>query len=823
MSTRTGRSAQLQGRAPAPARALLMTYDVQGRVGRARGPAPTSLQSFLHGPSGYGLPAVVFRFVLNATVAVVVSGPLFSPALWAQEEPQVGKRSDEIKACDRLFDHGKRPEARDCYSRLLATSKDPGTQAEAAWQLHDKHRANEAFRAALQARPKDPYLRVRWGYLFLETYQPGEAAKLFKEALDIQEDYAPAKLGAAAVVADRFEGKALELAKEALETDPNLVDAYVLMAGMAIEEGDLDQAEQYLNDGLRKAEELGESPLELYSLKASADLLKGNVETEWIGKALAYNPAYGQIFADAAHYHVMTRRYREAAALLRQAVRTDPELWSAHADLAVNLMRLGKEEEGRRHLEIAYNGDPFSPKTVNTLRLLDSFDNFERHSNKDNVVLGTEEQIEASLEKPEVILRLHKEEAAYLRPYVMEVAEQSIGTFAKKYRFRLKEPVLIELYPDHDDFAVRTMGMPGIGLLGVTFGYLIAMDSPSGRPPGQFHWGTTLWHEIAHVFTLEATNHLVPRWYSEGLSMFEEWEARPSWGENISTDFVDAIKKEKLLPIAELDKGFVRPRYPSQIAVSYFQSGLVCKMIAEQWEFTKLVDLLEGFRDGRSTAENIEAELGVAPEEFDKRFADYLQEQYGDLIEGFGDWRKLMKEAVAAIRKKNWDEVIEPATKAQEIYPWFVEGGNPYVLLARAYVEKEDRAAAAEQMQEYQRMGGRSPKAIRDLAGWLEELGRRDEAIDALNGLLYIAPGDAELHSRLGEWLLEAGRDREALREFETYLAMGPLDLAGAHFNLARAYHKMEDRAKTRKHVLAALEAAPNFRPAQKLLLTILD
>ena len=696
-------------------------------------------------------------------------------------------------------------------------------QAEAAWRLGDKHRANETFREAVTARPDDPHLRVRWGHLFIDTYQPGEATKLFQEALDIDKDYAPAKLGAATVMSDRFEGKAFELAEEALDSDPNLIEAFALMAGVAIEEKDLDRADQYLDDGLEKAEELDVSPLELYSLKASIDLLRGNVETEWTGKALAHNPTYGQIFADAAHYHVITRRYREAAALLQQAVEVDPGLWSAHADLAVNLLRLGKEAEGHRHLETAYHGDPFNPKTVNTLRLLDSLENFERHSNKDDMLLGPEEDVEASIEKPEVILRLHKDEAAYLQPYVMEIAEKSIETFSEKYRFRLKEPVQIELYPDHDDFAVRTMGMPGIGLLGVTFGYLIAMDSPSGRPPGQFHWGTTLWHEIAHVFTLEATDHLVPRWYSEGISMYEEWEARPSWGENISPGFVEAIKKERLLPIADLDKGFVRPRYPSQIAVSYFQAGLVCRMIAEEWEPSKLVDLLYGFGEGRSTADNIEAELEIAPEEFDKRFGDFLNGEYGNLVENIGEWKKLMKQAVAAVRNKEWDNVIEPAAKAREIYPWFVEGGNPYILLARAHIENDDKPAAADIMQYYLSKGGRSPQAIRDLAEWLEELGRREEAIEALESLLYNAPGDPELHANLGNWLLDADRDREALREFKTYLAMGPLDIASAHFNLARAYHKMEDRTEREKHLFSALEAAPNYRPAQKLLLKTLD
>ena len=31
----------------------------------------------------------------------------------------------------------------------------------------------------------------------------------------------------------------------------------------------------------------------------------------------------------------------------------------------------------------------------------------------------------------------------------------------QKYRTKLAGPVQVEVYPDHEDFAVRTLGMPG--------------------------------------------------------------------------------------------------------------------------------------------------------------------------------------------------------------------------------------------------------------------------------------------------------------------------------------------------------------------------
>ena len=497
--------------------------------------------------------------------------------------PDRGRRSELLEPCDEHYDRGRRGQAAGCYREFIVRSADPAVRAEAFWRLGDLKSANESFRAAVNAAPDDADLRVRWGHLYVQSHQEGEAAKLFAEALERDEDHVAAKLGAAGVMAGRFEGAALEKVNEALAAKPEQVDGHLLLARMALEEGNLEKAEQSLQAALEKAESLQASPLETYALLASLDLLRNNRDSAWIDKALARNPTFGKIYAEQAHFYVITRRYREATERLKKAVALDPSLWQAHAELGVNLMREGLEDEGRRHLEIAYNGDPYSAKTVNTLRLMDSFDDFVTLSNKERDPSAPgegadEEELRALLTKPEILVKLHKDEAELLRPYVFELAERAVAEFSRKYDFVPEKPVQIELYPNHDDFAVRTMAMPGIGLLGVTFGYVVAMDSPSGREPGGFHWGTTLWHELAHVFTLEATDHLVPRWYSEGVSMYEEWQGDPRWGESIGPDFISAVQQEKLLPVAELDRGFIRPRFPGQVQVSYMQAGLVCQI-----------------------------------------------------------------------------------------------------------------------------------------------------------------------------------------------------------------------------------------------------
>src|SRR6266576_134138 len=131
---------------------------------------------------------------------------------------------------------------------------------------------------------------------------------------------------------------------------------------------------------------------------------------------------------------------------------------------------------------------------VDSLRLLDSYKNFQ------------------TFRDDTTILKLKKTEADLLQPYMQAELHTIIATYDKKYRMKLPGKVQLEVYPDHEDFAVRTMGMPGLGALGVTFGEVVAMDSPSARKPGDFNWGATLWHEMSHVYILTATNHRVPRW-----------------------------------------------------------------------------------------------------------------------------------------------------------------------------------------------------------------------------------------------------------------------------------------------------------------------
>jgi tetratricopeptide (TPR) repeat protein len=666
------------------------------------------------------------------------------------------------------------------------------SQAEALWKARRFKDANEVFKQLEVKEPKNPDYKVQWGRMMLDHAQPSDAADLFTEALEIKKDHAGALMGLALVASENFEARAGELAKKALEIDPKLVEAQELLARIALEDNDNPKA----TEEAKKALAMDPNSQQGKAILATMDWLADKKETAW-------DPHTAKGYETVGHFFVINRRYEEGIQYFRKAIELDPQLYSARSQLGINLMRLGQNDEAYKQLELCYNNDYQDTATRNSLKLMDSYKNF------------------VTFTTPTTILKLHKKEAELLRPYFQSEMERAMATYEKKYKLKLDKPVQVEVYPDHEDFAVRTLGVPGLGALGVTFGYSVAMDSPSGRKPGTFHWASTLWHEMSHVYTLTATGHRVPRWFTEGMAVHEETAISPDWGDRLSPDVISAVKNKKLLPIAELDRGFVHPTAPGQVIVSYFQAGRICDYINEKWSWDTLLAMLHDFGAGEDTASVVRKELKIEPDEFDKRFLAYVEADTKNAVDHFDEWKKSLKSIFEKSKTKDWSAVIKEGTAIRDMYPDYVEEHSVYEALAEAYLAKGDKKAAIEELLRYEKIGGRDPESLKLLSKTLEEAGRTAEAADALNRLNFIYPMDADAHASLGSLWLVQNNVKGAIREFAAVVAKNPQDPAQAHFDLARAYHANKQDEQAKEELLAALEAAPGFRPAQKLLLEL--
>jgi len=665
-------------------------------------------------------------------------------------------------------------------------------QVEGLWKAHRYPDANDAFEALAKRYPNNVDYHVHWGRMLLDRAYFKEAGEQFEKALEMKKDYPPALLGLALGFAGDFDQKAAALAKKALEGDPKLVEAQELLARLALEDNDNPKAIVEA----KKALAIDSNAVIARSVLATIDWLSDKKETPWDPHAAKGYEFTGRIF-------VFNRRYEEGIQYYRRALELDPTLDSARSQLGVNLMRLGRNEEARKQLEEAYDNGYRDSETNNALKLMDSYKNF------------------VTFKTDRTTLVLNKKEAALLHPYFEKEMLKIIETYDKKYRMKLDKPVQVEVYPDHEDFAVRTQGLPGIGALGVTFGYSVAMDSPSGRPPGQFHWAETLWHEMSHVYTLTATGFRVPRWFTEGMAVHEESGPNPEWGDRISPEILHAIKEKKLLPITQLDRGYIHPDPPSQQIVSYFQGGRTCDYINDKWGWDTLLAMLHDFGQGEETGAVIRKELKIEPEEFDKQFIAYVENDTRKQVENFDRWRTGVKELNELWKKKDYDAVIEKGTPLRDLYPDYVEAGNVYEFLANAYREKKNKSGEIAELERYVKNGGRSPSTIKSLAKLLEETGDKKEAAAVLERLNYIYPMDNEQHEMLGSLWLEQGNTAGAIREFQAVVAHQPLDPAQAHYDLARAFTANHQTDQAKEEVFAALETAPGFRPAQKLLLEL--
>jgi Tfp pilus assembly protein PilF len=671
----------------------------------------------------------------------------------------------------------------------------PGQTLEQAESLRKARRyndANDVFKALELKYPKEVAVKVAWGRLMLEHWQPDIASDLFNEALELKKDCAPAYLGLALVAAGNFGADAAEFARKALSIDPKLVEAQELLARLALEDNDNAKAAEEAQKALR----IDPNSVQAKAVLASLDWLADKKETAW-------DPRDARGYETVGHFFVMNRRYDEGIEYYRKAIALDPGLYPARSQLGINLMRMGQDEEAYQQLETCFKNDFKDAATVNSLNLLETYKKF------------------VTFQAGGTILKFDKKEADVLRPYFQLEMERIMAAYQKKYKLQLDGPVQVEVYPNHDDFAVRTLGMPGLGALGVTFGHTIAMDSPSGRPPGQFHWASTLWHEMSHVFTLTMTNSRVPRWFTEGIAVHEETVVSPEWGDRLAPEEIAAIKDKTLLPIAELDRGFIHPKSPLQVGVSYFQAGRICDYITDKYGWDTILAMLHDYAADQDTSAVIRKELKMEPAEFDKRFFAFVEADTKKTVDNFDDWKKRIKQVNEMSKAKDYDGVVKEGLAIRDFYPDYVEAGSVYEFLAAAYVAKDDKAAATDQLERYVHAGGRNPASIEQLGKLLTDAGNKKEAAAILERLNYIYPLDNDQHRTLGTLWLDQGNVPGAIREFGAVVAHNPIDPAEAHYQLARAFNLNHQPAKAEDELVSALEAAPTYRPAQKLLLEL--
>ena len=698
--------------------------------------------------------------------------------------------------------------------------------ALAARAIGSFRQANRLFRSAAQAAPDDPAIQTSWGQLFLEKYNHPDALASFQAALVLDDQWAPAHLGVAQVLASENPPVARSSVDRALEIDPGFVAAHLFVAELALDDSNRDAA------GVAIAEALAINPesLEARSLLAAIAYLEDRTvayEAE-VARAHEVNPVYGEIYRIVGSRAARAYRFPEAVSLVRRALQLNPDNTRAYADLGMHLLRTGDELGAREALDRSFEDDPFDIVTYNLLQMMDQLSEFE------------------TFEQGDLVVRIHPDEAPALKEYVIETAQEALDELTVRYGMTVQAPILVEVFPRHDDFAVRTLGLPGmLGALGACFGNVVTLDSPRARPPGDFNWLSTLWHEMAHVVTLQMSNQRLPRWLSEGISTYEEKIKQVAWGRDAVLDFAIALNEGSVLSIRDLNSGFTRPE---TISLTYFQASILVEHLIDTHGMTAMQDILRGYGQGLETDEVL-ARIGLDFDSLQASFDKAVEEQFGELrlalqkpqqeipSEGPEMLEELRSIAIiddgnfhvqsalgqAALEAGEDEEARQALERAAILVPMATGFDSPRGLLARIAQAEGDPERAMRELEMLLEYDETSIEAVRLYATLAEETGDQFRLGQAYERLIEIDPFDPISHQVLGRMALEDGRTALATRELTVALALDPVDRVAAHTDLAESLFLSRNFPEAKNQVISALEIAPSYERAQELLLAIIE
>jgi tetratricopeptide (TPR) repeat protein len=519
-------------------------------------------------------------------------------------------------------------------------------------------------------------------------------------------------------------------------------------------------------------------------------------------------------------------RFAEGAAYQRQALKFDPEYLPAKIQLAQDLLRLGEEQAGWVLADEVHTRDAYNVEAYNLANLRDNLSKFK------------------TLRPDGFIIRMDELEAAVYGDEVVKLLQQAKSELCRKYGSELNRAVTVELFPNQQDFAVRTFGMPGgDGFLGVCFGNVITANSPKAGTPT--NWKSMLWHEFCHVITLNLTHNKMPRWLSEGISVYEELQRDPTWGQRMDPQHRRMILGDKLTPIGNLSAAFMNPPGSIDLQFAYHNSALAVEFLVERFGHETLKAILTDLANGEKI--NTAISTRAAPlEKIEKEFEAFARKRAEDLAPDM-DWEQpqagqldpadpnalagwlakhpnsfwaLTVHAGNLLADRKWEEAKEPLKKLISLYPRHANEGNAYRLLAEVHRKFSETEQERRVLRDLAIISSDAAYAYERLT----EIGmeQKDWQQVVENGARYIAvyPMLATIHWRLGCANEELGRDEQAIESYQRLLLLDPADPADVNYRLARLL-RHRDPAAAKRCILEALAEAPRFREAHRLLLKI--
>lgn len=620
--------------------------------------------------------------------------------------------------------------------------------------------------------------------------------------------------------------RATEELKKALTINPNHIPSLLMQADQNLDREFYEQAETWLG----KVEQVNPKHPLLWAYRSVIAHLRGDKEGEQMARDQALKTWPQNPHVDHLIGSELSQKYRfsEAAEAQRRALQFDSKFTKARFALAQDLLRLGDNETGWEVAEWAQREDGYNVVAYNLMNLRDRLKKFE------------------VLRRDNLLVRMESREAKIYGTEVLDLLEDAQEILCKKYDIQPDGPIIVEIFPNQQDFAIRTFGLPGgDGFLGVCFGRVITANSPASQGEDPSNWKSVLWHEFCHVVTLSKTNNRMPRWLSEGISVYEERLKDPNWGQQMTPVFRKMILGTDLTPISRLSGAFLSPPSAMHLQLAYYESSLAVEFMVEKYGLEMLKRVLVDLGVGMPINESL-ARYTDSLDQLDSDFIEFAKQRAKEFGEQF-DWS---------------DEGLPESNDIPQWRAWLDQHPDNYWGLrglAESHIANRDLENAAVTLNQISDLFGETPdpSTLRDLATVYQLSGNVDAEREVLELLLdNKADGFGqmvrlmELQALAGNWeglkkiagrsldvnpllaighqrLVEASEQLDSLqnakRSLEALAVMEPVDPAGLYYKTAVAYRQSDDLDLAKRFVLKALEEAPHYRQAQQMLLDLTD
>ncbi|HVZ74253.1 MAG TPA: tetratricopeptide repeat protein [Polyangia bacterium] len=632
--------------------------------------------------------------------------------------------------------------------------------------------ANETLRDAVRADARATAANLDWGWMFLEKHAADEAEASFRAVLAVDADEPDAHVGLARALLDRRYDVAAaraELAR-ALAINPRHPGALALRAELALDREDRAAAAADVA-ALRATNPVDPGAARV----AAAAAMLGDDEATFRRERdadLAAHVGDADLFAFVAEVLVRQRRYDEAGAVAEAGAALDPTCARCLSAEATTLLRLGDEARGLEALRRAWKLDPYDARTFNLLDL------YEKVIPARYVTLAT----------AHLRFRVEPATRAAIEEVVGPFLEETYARDVARYGFEPKGPITFELYGDPSHFAIRTVGLPTIGVSAVCFGRVITSQAPTNHA---FNWGMVLAHELAHVFAIELSRSRVPRWFTEGLSEVETMRQRPEWARHDDVALWGAARRGELHPLASLSDAFLDARDADAAVAAYAQAALAVDFFERRFGFAKIRAALVAFGRGAREGAALEGLAGMPATALEKAFRAELDSRFARYDAQWVPTERLRLPVDVATGLAALQHGDEAAARAALARARAAASKSAADRAAEAFLAGELALAHREADAATSAFTGvlAESTSSRSFDGYdvrvrlaLAEIHRGDRAAAEAHLRRAIAFDDArvEPHALLAEMFADEGRDADRAAELEAALRLEPQSAARA-------------------------------------------